>query len=310
MRVVFMGTPDFAVPSLQALHENGYEVTLVVTQTDKPQGRKQILTPSPVKEYAVRHHIPVYQPKTLRTQEAYDAIAAEKPDFIVVTAYGKILTKEILDLPVHGCVNVHGSLLPQYRGAAPIQWSVLNGDPVTGITTMLMDEGIDTGDILLQHTTQIGKEETAGELFDRLAGLSAPVLLETLDRLVKGEIVPRKQEEEKACYVSMLKKEMALIDWSLPAEKIHNLVRGMHPWPVAFTSYCGKTLKVHACQITQRTFGNTAGEAIAADGGLFVRCGDGVCLQLHSVQLEGAKRMNAADFLRGHSIDKNCILGQ
>lgn len=310
MRVVFMGTPDFAVPSLQVLHENGYEVTLVVTQTDKPQGRKQILTPSPVKEYALAHNLPVYQPTTLKTQEAYDRIAAEKPDFIVVTAYGKILTKEILAIPSYACVNVHGSLLPQYRGAAPIQWSVLNGDKQTGITTMLMDAGIDTGDILLQKVTPIGEEETAGELFDRLAALSAPVLLETLEKFVKGEIKPQKQDDEKACYVSVLKKEMALIDWSQPAEKIHNLVRGMHPWPVAFTKFGGKTLKVHSCAFVDRSFGKDTGEAVFVENSLFVRCGDGKCVRLNSVQLEGSKRMDISDFLRGHPVESKTILGE
>ncbi len=309
MRVVFMGTPDFAVPSLRALHENGFDVTLVVTQTDKPQGRKQILTPSPVKEYALANDIPVYQPTTLKTQEAYERIAAEQPDFIVVTAYGKILTKAILDLPKYACINVHGSLLPQYRGAAPIQWSVLNGDKVTGLTTMLMDEGIDTGDILLQEETEIGKEETAGELFDRLASLTAPILLKTLTMYANGEIVPLKQDEDKACYVSVLKKEMASIDWNAASDVIHNLVRGMHPWPVAFTKLNGKTLKVHSCEVTDRKFGNDNGEIVVSDDCIFVRCGDGCCVKLNSVQLEGSKRMDVKDFLRGHPIADYTILG-
>lgn len=309
MRVVFMGTPDFAVPSLRALCENGYDVTLVVTQPDKPQGRKQILTPSPVKEYAVAHNIPVFQPVSMKTQEAFEMIASQKPDFIVVTAFGKILPKNILDLPKFACINVHGSLLPQYRGAAPIQWSVLNGDKVTGLTTMLMDVGLDTGDILLQEKTEISEDETAGELFDRLAEMSGPILLKTLQSFANGELQPVKQDEEKASYVSVLKKEMALIDWTKEACQIHNLVRGMNPWPVAFTRLNGKTLKIFDSCVSQTVYGNANGEAVCLDGKIFVHCGNNTCLQLLSIQTEGAKRMDADVFLRGRTIDPATVLG-
>lgn len=309
MRVVFMGTPDFAVPSLQALYENGYNVTLVVTQPDKPQGRKQILTPSPVKEFAVEHGIAVYQPTSMRTQEAYERIKAEAPDYIVVTAFGKILPKEILALPAYACINVHGSLLPRYRGAAPIQWSVLNGDAQTGLTTMLMDEGLDTGDILLQEKTAIGENETAGELFDRLAAMSAPILLKTLALYTKGEITPVRQDDSKADYVSVLKKEMAAVNWSRPATEIHNLVRGMHPWPVAFTKLNGKILKIHASRVADGCFGNDNGEVTVRDGRMFVRCGENTAIELLSVQLEGAKRMDVSDFLRGRAMETKTILG-
>ena len=220
MRVVFMGTPDFAVPALLALCAAGYEVTLVVTQPDKPQGRKKVLTPPIVKTVALEQHIPVYQPQSLKTEEAYERILAEKPACIVVAAYGKILPQRVLDLPQYGCVNIHGSLLPQYRGAAPIQWSILNGEKETGVTTMLMAAGIDTGDILLQEKTAIGAEETAGELFDRLAQLGASLLLKTLAALQNGTVQPVLQEEARASYVSVLTKEAATIDWNRPGSLI------------------------------------------------------------------------------------------
>lgn len=309
MRVVFMGTPDFAVPSLQALCENGYDVTLVVTQPDKPQGRKQVLTPSPVKEYAIAQNIPVFQPVSMKTQESFDMIASQTPDFIVVTAFGKILPKNILDLPKYACINVHGSLLPQYRGAAPIQWSVLNGDKKTGLTTMLMDVGLDTGDILMQEETEIPEDETAGELFDRLAVMTGPILLRTLDAFAKGEITPQKQQDENASYVSVLKKEMAVVDWNQPANVIHNLVRGMHPWPVAFTKLNGKTLKIHVSRVSEKIYGNAIGEVVCFDGNIFVRCGNDTCLQLLSIQLEGSKRMDADVFLRGRAIEPKTVLG-
>ncbi|MBE6811618.1 MAG: methionyl-tRNA formyltransferase [Ruminococcaceae bacterium] len=309
MRIVFMGTPDFAVPCLKALYENGHDITLVVTQPDKPQGRKQILTPSPVKEFAKAHEIPVYQPVSMKTQESYDRIVAEHPDYIVVIAFGKILPQAILDIPKYACINVHGSLLPRYRGAAPIQWSVLNGDAVTGVTTMLMDAGIDTGDILLQQETPIDPCETAGELFDRLAELSAPVLVETLDLFAKGEIKPTKQDNEKADYVTILKKENALIDWARDAKSLHNHVRGMNPWPVAFTKLGGKTLKIFETRESARIFGHDIGEVTAQDGKLFVRCGADTCLQILSLQLEGAKRLDADVFLRGRAFTEKTILG-
>lgn len=309
MRIVFMGTPDFAVPCLKALHENGHEITLVVTQPDKPQGRKQILTPSPVKEFAVAHDLPVYQPVSMKTQEAYDRIEAEQPDYIVVIAFGKILPQSILDIPKYACINVHGSLLPRYRGAAPIQWSVLNGDAVTGVTTMLMDAGIDTGDILLQKETPIDPYETAGELFDRLAELSAPVLLETLDLFAEGKIKPVKQDNVKADYVTILKKENALIDWSKDAKMLHNHVRGMNPWPVAFTKLGEKTMKIFETRVSDRVFGNDIGEVTVCDGELFIRCGSDTCLQVLSLQLEGSKRLDADVFLRGRSFSEKTILG-
>ena len=308
-QVVFMGTPDFAVPALEALiRAEEYRVALVICQPDKPQGRKQTLTAPPVKELAVKHHIAVYQPNSLKNEEAYETIRACAPDFIVVSAYGKILPADILALPRYGCVNLHGSLLPKYRGAAPVQWSVVNGDPVSGVTTMLMDAGLDTGDMLLRETVEIGPEETAGELFDRLAALCPALLLKTLRGLEDGTIRPEKQDEAAATYVGMLDKTMAEIDWTRPAQAVHDLIRGLNPWPVAKTAFDGKIFKIYSSRVSEHSLKGDCG-ALSADGGrLFVRCGDGA-LELTEVQLEGAKRMSASDFLRGHSIKAGFALG-
>ena len=300
--IVFMGTPDFAVPALEALIRSPeYEVALVICQPDKPQGRKQILTAPPVKALAVSHGLRVYQPNSLKNEEAYETIRACSPDFIVVSAYGKILPKNVLDLPRYGCVNLHGSLLPQYRGAAPVQWSVINGDAVSGVTTMLMDVGLDTGDMLLRETVAIGPEETAGELFDRLAALCPALLLKTLRGLEEGTIVPEKQNEAEATYVGMLDKAMAEIDWNKPARTVHDLIRGLNPWPVAKTTFDGKIFKIYSSRVCEHSIAGDCGAMASENGRLFVRCVDGA-LELLEVQLEGAKRMSAGDFLRGHSV--------
>ena len=308
--VVFMGTPDFAVPALRVLIENpDYDVKLVISQPDKPQGRHQELTAPPVKQLALQYDLEMYQPETLKGDEAYEKIAAIAPDFIVVSAYGKILPKRILDIPKYGCVNLHGSLLPAYRGAAPIQWSVINGDKKTGVTTMLMDVGLDTGDILLVSETEIGEEETAGELFDRLAALCPDLLIKTLKALEEGSVTPVKQDEEKANYVSMLSKEMAVIDWSDTAENIHNKVRGMSPWPVAKTTYNSKLLKIFASRVSDKKYIGEHGEVIVKDDEIFVICGNNTLISITELQLEGSKRMKAADFLRGRGFEKQQKLG-
>ena len=307
--VVFMGSPDFAVKALEALIASpDYDVKLVVSQMDKPQGRKQVLTPPPVKQVALQNGIEVYQPKTLRTQEAYEKISALHPDFIVVSAYGKILPPEILSIPVYGCVNLHGSLLPKYRGAAPIQWSVINGDKVTGVTSMLMDAGLDTGDILLTSETGIGENETAGELFDRLAAMCPALLLKTLEGLRRNEITPKKQNGQDATYVSMLSKEMAEVDWNDSAFVIHNKVRGLNPWPVAKTSFCGKLLKIYMGQPMQKKTEQVPGTLYEKNGRLFVCCGGETVYEISELQLEGAKRMQASDFLRGHPFGAETVL--
>ena len=307
--VVFMGTPDFAVPALQALIEApDYDVKLVVSQTDKPQGRKQILTAPPVKQIALQNGIEVYQPKTLKAPEAAEKLAALQPDFIVVAAYGKILPQTVLDIPRFGCVNLHGSLLPRYRGAAPIQWCVLNGEKETGVTTMLMDAGLDTGDILYVEKTPVYENETAGELFDRLAALCPALLLRTLHDLAEGKITPVKQNEAEATYVSVLSKENAVLDWTLPAQTIHNTVRGLNPWPVAKTTLDGKGLKIYAGRTATEKAAGTPGAVTVKNDAVFVACGGNTSYEITELQLEGAKRMPSKDFLRGHDLNGR-ILG-
>lgn len=300
MRIVFMGTPDFAVPSLQALIDAGHDVCAVYTQPDKPQGRKQILTAPPVKTLALEHDIPVFQPNTLKNEDEQARLRELAPEVIIVVAYGKLLPKAVLDIPPHGCINVHGSLLPRWRGAAPIQWAVIAGDEMAGVTTMQMAEGLDTGDMLLTYETKVGEKETAGELFDRLAQSGAELLSQTLVKL--DEITPRPQDDAQSCYAHMLDKQMAVIDWSKSAHEIDCLIRGLNPWPIALTTLSGERLKVFAAE---KANGNgEPGTVLEADPkkGLTVACGEGA-LKLTEIQLVGGKRMKATDFLRGHVIE-------
>ena len=251
MDLVFMGTPDFAAASLSALLGSGHKVTAVFTQPDKPKGRKGVLTPPPVKELALEHGIPVYQPATLRDGTALSVLRELAPEVIVVAAYGKILPREILDLPGKGCVNVHASLLPRLRGAGPIAWSILNGDAETGVTTMYMADGVDTGDMILKKATPIGAEETTPELYDRLKEMGGELLLETLELIRRGKAPRTPQREEEATHAPMLTKEMGRMDFARPARELHCLVRGMAGWPVAFFSFQGKNLKVHAARLAE-----------------------------------------------------------
>lgn len=300
MRIVFMGTPDFAVPSLQALIDAGHDVCAVYTQPDKPQGRKQILTAPPVKTLALEHDIPVFQPNTLKNEDEQARLRELAPEVIIVVAYGKLLPKAVLDIPPRGCINVHGSLLPRWRGAAPIQWAVIAGDEMAGVTTMQMAEGLDTGDMLLTYETKVGEKETAGELFDRLAQSGAELLTQTLVKL--DEITPRPQDDAQSCYAHMLDKQMAVIDWSKSAHEIDCLIRGLNPWPIALTTLSGERLKVFAAE---KAAGNgEPGTVLEADPkkGLTVACGEGA-LKLIEIQLVGGKRMKATDFLRGHAIE-------
>lgn len=306
MRIVFMGTPDFAVPSLQALIDAGHDVCAVYTQPDKPQGRKQILTAPPVKTLALEHDIPVFQPNTLKNEDEQARLRELAPEVIIVVAYGKLLPKAVLDIPPHGCINVHGSLLPRWRGAAPIQWAVIAGDEMAGVTTMQMAEGLDTGDMLLTYETKVGEKETAGELFDRLAQSGAELLTQTLVKL--DEITPRPQDDAQSCYAHMLDKQMAVIDWSKSAHEIDCLIRGLNPWPIALTTLSGERLKVFAAE---KAAGNgEPGTVLEADPkkGLTVACGEGA-LGLTEIQLVGGKRMKATDFLRGHVIEVGTKLG-
>ncbi len=309
MKVVYMGTPDFAVAPLKALIENGYEVVGVFTQPDKPVGRKAILTPPPVKVVALENNIPVFQPNSLKNGEGVRLLEELKPDICVVVAYGKILPEDFLRFPEYGCINIHGSILPEYRGAAPIQRSVLDGKELAGVTSMQMDVGLDTGDILFIEKTKILENETSGDLYQRLTVIGADLLIKTLKAIENREATPVKQDDEKSTYAAMLDKTMSPVDWSKSAREIHNQIRGLDPWPVAQTSLNGKNLKLFRSMVSEEFTGGAPGEAFALKNGLGVYCGDGKAVVITEVQYEGKKRMNAADFLRGCQLQKGTILG-
>lgn len=314
MKIVFMGTPEFAVPSLKALCENGHEVAAVFTQPDKPVGRKAVITPPPVKVFAQQNGIPVYQPKSVKKAETFEILANIAPDIIVVAAYGKILPKQVLELPPHGCINVHGSLLPAYRGSAPVQWAIINGEKTTGVTTMYMAEGLDTGDILLKSETKICRGETYGELLERLSYSGAKLLVETLNGLQNGTVARKPQNEALATHAPMISKDMAKIDFEhMTARQVENLAAGMNPWPIAHTRFLGKMLKIYACcQVDGLTALNPPGSVIGCANGaeLLVACAGKTVLSITELQLEGAKRMPAAQFMRGRTIESGTLLGE
>ena len=305
MNIVFMGTPEFAVPCLQKLLDAGYPVTGVFTQPDKPKGRGYKLLPPPVKELALQHHIPVYQPATLKSDEAFAALQSCAPDLIVVVAYGKLLPKRVLELPRHGCINVHASLLPKYRGAGPIQWAVLNGEAETGVTTMRMAEGLDTGDMLEQSRTPIGENETADELYTRLSHIGADTLLTTLRKLENDALLRTPQQDALSSYAPMLDKSLCPIDFTKDARAVHNQIRGLSSWPAAQTTYKGKRLKVYESRLVPMD-----GEpgTVLDPKKFIVACGKGA-VQLLSVQYEGGKRMPADACLRGRPAEKGEKLG-
>lgn len=303
MNVVYMGTPEFAVPPLEAIINAGHNVTGVFTQPDKPKGRGYVLTPPPVKECALKNNIEVYQPSSMKNGEALKILKELNPDIIVVVAFGKILPKEILDLPKYGCVNVHASLLPKYRGAGPIQWCVLDGEKVTGVTTMQMAEGLDTGDMLLKAETEIGEDETAGELHDRLSQLGAKLAVDTISAIENGSVTPQKQDDSLSNYAPMLTKELCKIDWNKSAQEIHNQVRGLNPWPVATASVNGKRVKIFSTTLSDKN--GCAGNVIC-ENPLTVACGKGSVV-INELQLEGKKRMNSQDFVRGYRINKETV---
>ena len=309
MKIIFMGTPDFACPCLEKLIGSGNEVAAVFCQPDKPVGRKQILTPPPVKKLALEHCIPVYQPATLRNEDVQAQIKAIGADIIIVVAYGKILPKEVLESAPYGCVNVHASLLPKYRGAAPIQWSVLNGDKKTGVTVMQMDEGLDTGDMLAVSEVAIGENETSEELFDRLSVLGGELLIDVIKKLQEGNIKPVKQPEGDFGYAEKITKALSPIDWSKSAREVHNLVRGLESWPCAQTVINGKTVKIHRTVLSDKK-GGTAGEVIDTDGSLTVSCGDGKCVEILELQPEGKSRMQTKAYLAGNRIETGTVLGE
>ncbi len=308
LKVVFMGTPDFAMKSLEAIYQKGYEMIRVITNTDKPQGRGMKLTPSPVKQFALEHHLQVEQPQAVKAnRELIEELKSLRPDVICVVAYGKILPKEILEIPRYGCINVHASLLPKYRGAAPIQWAVLNGDKTTGVSTMYMDEGMDTGDIILTQEVAISEEETTGELWDRLAELGAQLLVRTLEEIESGT-APRHKQGENFSMAPMLSKQMAKIDWEAKdAQQITNLVRGLNPIMGAYTYYKGKKIKFwkvkpEARMCDQEVTNGTIVKVNAKEG-IVIKTKKGM-LRVLEIQGENAKRMSIQDYLRGNAMQE------
>ena len=303
MRIVFMGTPDFAAASLQKLIDEHYEVVGVFTQPDKPKGRGMELSASPVKEIALKNAIPVFQPQKLRDGTALKQLKELAPDILVVVAYGRILPDDILALPPLGAINVHGSLLPKYRGAAPIQWAVLNGDKTTGVTTMYLASEMDSGDVIFADETEIGEFETAGELFDRLMDLGAALLIKTLRAIEAGTAPRTPQDHSQASYVTMLDKSLCLIDWNKTPREIVKKIYGLQPWPVATMELEGRTCRVFAAEYTDSVTDKAAGSIVSAGNeGLELACADGKTLMITEIQLPGKKRMKTSDFLRGHKI--------
>ena len=310
MKIVYMGTPDFAVPPLAALVKAGYEVTAVITQPDKPKGRGKTLLPTPVKEEAMKHEITVYQPQKVRDPEFVEVLKNLAPDMIVVAAFGQIIPKEILDMPKYGCINIHASLLPKYRGAAPIQQAVIDGEKESGVTIMKMGMGLDTGDMISQAVVTLSEDETGGSLFDRLAETGASLLIQTIPSIENGTATYTKQPEESPTpYAAMITKKMGLLDFSRNAEVLERLVRGMNPWPSAYTYLNNKTLKVWKAAVEDAESGKSApGTIVGVDKkGIHVACGEKI-LVLQEVQLEGKKRMETDAFLRGYQVTEGTIL--
>ena len=308
MKIVFMGTPDLAATVLNTMLEAGLDVSLVVTQPDRQKGRGKSIVKSPVKVLAEKWNIPVFQPDRIRRVEAVERLREEKPDLIVVAAFGQILTKEILDLPPYGCINVHTSLLPMYRGAAPIQWAVINGEKYSGVTIMKMDEGLDTGPILLQERLALDPKETGESLYDKLSVMGGRLLLEAIRGLEEGSLSEKPQEGE-TCYASMLKKEMGDIDWQDSASKIERLVRGLNSWPSAYTRYQGRILKIWDADVVEEESEDQPGTVTATDKKtIYVSCGQGI-LAVREVQIEGKKRMPVSAFLLGYPVKAGDRLG-
>lgn len=310
MRIVFMGTPDFAVPTLESLLESEHQVVGVVTQPDKPKGRGGKVQMTPVKELAVKYDVPVHQPVRIKEEESYEILKQWNPDAIVVVAFGQILPKRILDLPQYGCINVHASLLPKLRGAAPIQWAVIEGEKTSGVTTMYMDEGLDTGDMLLKEEIPLADTETGGSLHDKLMVLGGPLILRTLEGLQKGTISRTPQNHSKHTYAKMLDKQLGKLDFTKSALEIERLIRGLNPWPSAYTSLGGKTLKIWEAKVVPSPEQGMPGEIVeTARTYITVQTGEDA-LQILSLQLEGKKRMSTEAFLRGVPLEQGTVLGK
>ena len=308
MNVIFMGTPGFAVPTLEKLHESKHNLVLVVTQPDKPSGRGKKLKKSEVKETAEKLGLNIFQPDKIKKQENIDLLKSYNPDVIVVVAYGQILNKEILTLPKYGCINVHASLLPKLRGAAPLNWALINGETKTGITTMQMDVGLDTGDMLLKSEVEIDENINVGELHDILMHKGAELLIETLDKLEKNELTPKKQDDSLSSYAPILNNENRKINWNLPAKSIHNLIRGLSPWPAAYFTMDEKTVKVYSSSYINNDSDYEPGYVIKANNeGIFVKAKDGIVI-LKEIQMPGKKKMPVEAYLRGNKFPEKIIL--
>lgn len=309
MRIIFMGTPDFSVGTFEALIAAGHDIVLAVTQPDKPKGRGGKMQYSPVKEKALQHGIPVFQPKKVREAACIDKLRAYEADIMVVIAFGQILPKEILEMTRFGCVNVHASLLPKYRGAAPIQWAVINGERVSGVTTMQMDEGLDTGDMIMKAEVALDEKETGGSLFDKLSEAGASLCVETLKAIEEGTAAFEKQGETTTEYARMLHKDMGSIDWKNDAQTIERLIRGLNPWPSAYTKWDGKVMKLWEADVVLQNSKDEPGTVVSVEKDSFcVQTGDGL-LKVRSLQIPGKKRMEADAFLRGYKIEEGCELG-
>ncbi len=307
MRVVFMGTPEFSVPTLQTLIDSEHEVVAVITQPDKAKGRGKAVQYTPVKEKALEYNIPVYQPVKVKNPEFVEVLRELNPDVIVVIAFGQILSKEILELPKYGCMNVHASLLPKLRGAAPIQWAVINGEEKSGVTIMQMDVGLDTGDMLLKSEVVLDKKETGGSLHDKLTVMGGPLILEALKQVEEGTLIGEKQNDEDSNYAKMLDKALGQIDFSKPAEEIERLIRGLNPWPSAYTSLNGKTLKVWDADVIDGQWKGLNGEVVeVTKDALIIKTGE-KALAIKELQLEGKKRMDTGAFLRGYEVPKGTL---
>ena len=306
MKIIYMGTPDFAVYALKSIVEAGHEVVAVVTQPDKPQGRSKALVPTPVKKQAIEYDIPVYQPEKVREESMVETLWNYSPDAIVVAAYGQILPESILNIPKYGCINIHASLLPKYRGAAPIEWSIIDGEEVTGVTTMYMEKGLDTGDMIEKVEVKIEAEDTGATLHDKLAEAGASLILSTLDALQNGTATRTRQDDSLSCYAKMLNKELGNIDFNKPACEIERLIRGLNPWPCAYTTLDGKSLKLYKAMVVDKE--GKPGEIIEVTKKTFtVACGEGA-LVIKNLQPEGKKPMDTASFLNGNKLSTGMML--
>lgn len=308
MKIVYMGTPDFAVLPLAALHEDGHEISLVVTQPDKPKGRGHKLVAPPVKVFAENNNLTVFQPDSMKTEESYQRLLSEKADLFVVAAYGKILPQKILDIPKYGCINIHASLLPKFRGAAPIQWSIISGETKTGVTTMQMNAGLDTGDMLVKEEVEILDTDTGETLHDKLAIAGVVALRKTIEQLQNGTLSPEKQDDTKSTYAPMIDKSTGILDFSKPAKELNNLIRGLNSYPYASTLYNGARVKVICATVTEDALG-TPGEILnVSKAGILVQCGEGALL-ISEIQFEGKKKMPVKEFIKGNTLECGVILG-